>query len=206
MLWALLAAAALPALLALVGLRYRMPLVPLLALFSGRGAAALFESVRGKDLRRAARLAAVAAAVFGASRLRTHPPTRNFAEELALGGNSLIQLNRPAEAAASYRRAAEADPSLALAWEGLGRVELKAGRIGEAEGLRSRVDPSLPEGYYHLGLAAEMLGEAARPSLLPAGPRHLTAISRSLEPRALLARQGRADQAAEFRAGALPRS
>jgi tetratricopeptide (TPR) repeat protein len=202
MLWALLASAILPALLALVGLRYRMPVVPLLALFSGRGAAALFDSIRAKEIRRTAGLAAVAAVVFGVSLLRTSPASRNVAEELALGGNSLLQLNRPSEAEASYRQATEADPGLPLGWEGLGRVELRAGRIREAEALFRKsvaIDPLFRKGHYHLGLAAEILGDSGEAErsyrrALAISPRYFEALSRL---GALLARQGRTEEAAE---------
>ncbi|MFI5180615.1 MAG: glycosyltransferase family 39 protein [Thermoanaerobaculia bacterium] len=161
---AFLAAGALPALVALVGLRYRMPMLPAAALFGGLGASLLFETARERGLRGAAPLALASALVLGASHLRTHPPSHVLAEELSLEGKSLSDLGRAAEAEESFRKAALADPRSGLPWELLAQLRMKEGRTGEAREhlLKSiALDPDSQTAYYTLGQAEEALHHPA---------------------------------------------
>ena len=109
---AFLAAGALPVLVALMGLRYRIPAIPAAALLAGLGAAHLFETVETRGLRAAAPAALAAALVLGASHLRTHRPSHDFAEELSLEGNSLAELGRTAEAEGAFHESRPRGPAL----------------------------------------------------------------------------------------------
>jgi tetratricopeptide (TPR) repeat protein len=162
LLW--IAAGALPVLLALVGLRYRMPLVPPLALFAGAGAALLLDRVKRRNPRLLAAPALVVALTLFASHVRKHPPSHVFAEEWTLEGNAWMELGKPAEAERALRRAVEADPKAALPVEFLGRLRLAQGRAAEAtdtfeESLR--MDPDSRSAHFFLGQAREALGRPA---------------------------------------------
>ena len=159
LLW--LAAGAAPFLAALAGLRYRMPLVPPLALFAGAGAALLFDRVKRRDPRLVAASALVAALALGATHIRRHPPSHVFAEEWTLEGNAWMELGRPAEAERALGLALEADPKAALPVEFLGRLRLAQGRTAEAahtfeESLR--MDPDSRTAHFFLGQAREAMG------------------------------------------------
>ncbi|HQQ77137.1 MAG TPA: tetratricopeptide repeat protein [Thermoanaerobaculia bacterium] len=159
LLW--IVAGVLPFLAALAGLRYRMPVVPAVALFAGAGAAHLLDRVKKRDLRLVAAPAVVVALTLCASHVRRHPPSHVFAEEWALEGNAWMELGKPAEAERTLRRAVEADPKAALPVEFLGRLRLAQGRAAEAadtfeESLR--MDPDSRSAHFFLGQAREALG------------------------------------------------
>jgi tetratricopeptide (TPR) repeat protein len=159
-----IAAGSLPVLAALAGLRYRMPLVLPLAIFSGAGAALLAERLRARDWRRLAPPLAVALLALAATHLRRHPPSHVFAEEWTLEGNAWMELGRPAEAERALHRAVEADPEAALPVEFLGQLRLAQGRAAEAaetfeESLR--MDPGSRSAHFFLGQAREALGRPA---------------------------------------------
>lgn len=158
LLW--LAAAAIPFAAALAGLRYRMPVVPPLALFAGAGAVLLLDRVRSRNPRALVAPAALAALTLFSSHIRRHPPSHVFAEEWALEGNAWMELGKPAEAERALRRAREADPKAALPLEFVGRLRLAQGRAAEAadtfeESLR--MDPSSRSAHFFLGQAREGL-------------------------------------------------
>jgi tetratricopeptide (TPR) repeat protein len=161
---AFLAAGALPALVALAGLRYRMPAIPAAALFAGLGVAFLFETAEKRGLRAAVPLALAAALVLGASHLRTHRPSHVFAEELSLEGHSLAGLGRTAEAEGAFRKAALEDPRSGLPWELLAQLRMKEGRNVEARELLLKsiaLDPDSHTAHDALGQAEEALGHPA---------------------------------------------
>jgi tetratricopeptide (TPR) repeat protein len=162
LLW--IAAGAVPYLAALAGLRYRMPVVPPLALFSGAGAALLAERLRARDWRRLAPPVAVALLALVATHLRRHSPSHVFAEEWTLEGNAWMELGRPAEAERALHRAVEADPKAALPVEFLGRLHLDEGNAALASrlfGESLRMDPDSRSAHFFLGQAREALGQPA---------------------------------------------
>ncbi len=162
LLW--IAAGALPVLAALAGLRYRMPVVPPLALFSGAGAALLAERLRSREWRRLAPPLAVALLALVATHLRRHSPSHVFAEEWTLEGNAWRELGRPAEAERALHRAVEADPKAALPIEFLGRLRLDGGDAVAASRLFEeslRLDPDSRSAHFFLGQAREALGRPA---------------------------------------------
>lgn len=159
LLW--IAAGAAPYLAALAGLRYRMPLVPSLALFSGAGAACIVERLRAREWRRAAPPVVAASLALSASHLRTHAPSHVFAEEWTLEGNAWMELGRPEAAQRALQEARDADSSAALPVEFLGRLRLAEGRAAEAAGLLEeslRMDPDSRSAHFFLGQAREFLG------------------------------------------------
>lgn len=161
---AFLAAGTLPVLVALAGLRYRMPAIPAAALFAGLGVAYLFETAGKRGLRAVVPLALAAALVLGASHLRTHRPSHVFAEELSLEGNSLAELGRTAEAEGAFLKAALEDPRSGLPWELLAQLRMKEGRNVEARDLLQKsisLDPDSRTAHDSLGRAEEALGHPA---------------------------------------------
>jgi tetratricopeptide (TPR) repeat protein len=157
-----LAAGALPALLVLAGLRYRLPVVPVVALFAGLGASVLVETARARRVSDLALQAGLAVVVLGLSHLRAHPPSHVFAEELSLEGNSLVEEGRNSAAEAAFRRAAGADPRSGLPWELLGALRLKEGRAEDARELLAKslvLDPDSRTAEFDLGQALEELGD-----------------------------------------------
>ncbi len=161
---AFLAAGALPAVVALAGLRYRMPALPAAALFAGLGASFIYETARARGVRGAAPLVLASALVLGASHLRRHPPSHVFAEELSLEGKSLAALGRSAEAEESLRKAALADPRSGLPLEILAELRMKEGKTAEARELLLKsvaLDPDSQTALDTLGQAEEALGNLA---------------------------------------------
>jgi tetratricopeptide (TPR) repeat protein len=162
LLW--IAAGAVPYLAALAGLRYRMPLVPPLAIFAGAGAALLLDRAKGRNPRLLAAPAAVVALTLFASHIRRHLPSHVFAEEWTLEGNAWMELGKPAEAERALNRAVEADPKAALPVEFLGRLRLAEGRAVDAAGLLEeslRMDPDSRSAHFFLGQVREALGRPA---------------------------------------------
>ncbi len=162
LLW--IAAGSLPVLAALAGLRYRMPVVPPLALFAGAGAALLAERLRAREWRRLAPPVAVALLALVATHLRRHAPSHVFSEEWTLDGNAWMELGKPGAAERSLRRAADADPRAALPVEFLGRLRLAEGRAAEAADTLEeslRMDPDSRSAHFFLGQAREALGRPA---------------------------------------------
>ena len=154
-------AAAIPPLVALAGLRYRMPVVPPLALFAGTGAVLLLDRARLRDPRVLVAPAALVALTLFSSHIRRHPPSRVFSEEWSLDGNAWMELEKPSEAERSLRRAREEDPKAALPVEFLGRLRLAQGRTAEAEDILKeslRMDPDSRSAHFFLGQACEALG------------------------------------------------
>jgi tetratricopeptide (TPR) repeat protein len=131
-----------------VGMRYRMPLVPVLAMFAGA-------AVRLRGRRELAIGGGLFLAALVVSHLQAHPPSHEFAEEWALSGSSLVHEHDLDGAETAYRAAAEADSKSALAWDGLGVVAFNRGRITTASENFERaiaLNPEFSQAHYHLGL------------------------------------------------------
>ncbi len=162
LLW--IAAGAIPYLAALAGLRYRMPVVPPLAMFAGAGAALFLDRVKERNLRLLAAPAVIFALTLFASHIRRHVPSHVFAEEWSLEGNAWMEMGRPSEAERALREARESDPSAALPVEFLGRLRLAQGRAAEAtdtfeESLR--MDPDSRSAHFFLARSFEAQGRLA---------------------------------------------
>lgn len=133
-----------------IGMRYRMPLLPALFVFAGIGAASLFER---KNI---IPFAITFVVVFALTHIWRHAPTHQLAEEWAMEGIALGKENRVPDALSAFRRANELDPRLGIGWTGRGDVELPLGKLIEAEGAYMQsinVDPRHARAYAHLALA-----------------------------------------------------
>jgi 4-amino-4-deoxy-L-arabinose transferase-like glycosyltransferase len=146
-----------------VGTRYRMPLVAAVFPFAGAGLAVLLERVRLRDGKGAGVLAAMVIAVWGFSELRSDAASRNFAEEWALTGLSLLQERKLEESEAAFRTAIGLDES-SLGWDGLGLVlqrrELRTS-AREAFERAVRINPQNATAWVHLGFSYEFLGNGS---------------------------------------------
>ncbi len=146
---AYLVAMSITAVALVVGMRYRLPVLPALFVFAGVGAA----SIAGR--RRIMQFTIVFVVVFSLTRVWHHAPTHDLAEEWAMEGIALGKEHRVAEAMAAFRRASELDPMLGIAWTGRGDVELPLGKLPAAEASYTqaiRVDPHDARAYAHLAL------------------------------------------------------
>jgi Flp pilus assembly protein TadD len=151
-------AAAASVVLLVVGMRYRMPLVPALAIAAGVGLSALADAVSASRIREVATYAGVAAAAIVVSHALSDPLNRNVAEEWAFTGGSLITEHNLREAEAAYRRALALDPESGLAWDGLGLAQYNAGRLRNARESFMRAiarDPDSARAIFHLALVNE---------------------------------------------------
>ena len=192
-----------------VGTRYRLPLVPLLAPLSGLAVADGLRAAKRRDSRRIAGLAAAAVAAYLVSRARTHAESRVFAEEWSLTGDSLARENRLEEAEDAFRRALQEDPGSGPALDGIGRMRVERGDwVGAEDAFRQSIARGESQrARLHLGLVLERRGRPEEAlselrkaaSLRPDDPTSLEALGR------VLLGLGRADEAAAAYRGALER-
>lgn len=139
-----------------VGMRYRLPILPSLFVFAGIGASSLV------DRRRIAGLAIALIVIFPLTRIWHHPPTHQLAEEWAMEGIALGKERRVPEAMTAFRHANELDPVVSIAWTGRGDVEFMRGRLNEASAAYMQsilVDPRHARGYAHLALVRARQGD-----------------------------------------------
>ena len=144
-----------------VGFRYRMPLVPALAVAAGAGVVAIVDATRTRGAQALAMYAAAAIAAIAVSRNLSDPRNRNLAEEWAFTGSALITEHDLAGAEDAYRRAIVLDPQSALAWDGLGLALYDGGRLAEARDALLRalaLNPDDGRALFHLGLVDERQG------------------------------------------------
>lgn len=125
--------------------RYRLPLVPPLAVFAGGAAVWLLDRLRERRWRELAPAVAVLAAAALVPHVRDHAPSRNLAEEWSLTASSLQLLGRTEEARAAVERALAEDPSSALAWVQAGGLRATQGDRAGAEAAFSRAVQLAPE-------------------------------------------------------------
>jgi Flp pilus assembly protein TadD len=157
-------AAAASTVLLVVGLRYRMPLVPALAVAAGVGLTAIADAAFARRTRELTMCAGIAVAAIVVSHLLTDPRNRNVAEEWAFTGGSLITERDQAGAEAAYRRATALDPESSLAWDGLGLAQYNANRLRNARQSLLKATARNPENahaLFHLALVDERDGRAA---------------------------------------------
>jgi tetratricopeptide (TPR) repeat protein len=200
LLGSLLVFAATAALL-VVGSRYRLPLVPVLAVYAGLGTVSLFEAARARRTRDLALLGVAALATWGLSHVRRHEPSHNFAEEHALTGAALETGEDWPGALAAYERSLTADARYVPALEGIGRTRIKQHDLpGAEEVLRRalRMEPDSQRAHHYLGVVLQQTGrpdEALRElrASLALSPNDLPTLQ-ALAP--LLAAHGEIEEAA----------
>jgi tetratricopeptide (TPR) repeat protein len=147
-----------------VGLRYRIPLVPVLAIFAAYGVKEVAVVVRDQGWRRAVPVAALAAACGALTGVIVHHPSYNFSEEYAFTGNALLREHDLNGAEAAFQQAVAADPQRALGWNGLGVVAGNRGLLDEAEAdFRTALsrEPSFVRSQYLLGTVFQRRGNLA---------------------------------------------
>jgi tetratricopeptide (TPR) repeat protein len=147
-----------------VGIRYRLPLVPALAVFAGAGVAFLIEALSRREWRAATAPAAVALVVLGLSHLGTHAPSHDFSEEWALSAGGLMGNGDEAGAERALQHAFAANPRSALAWGELAQLRLRQERWAEAETAARRAEglyPNYQAPHRELGLIARHQGDVA---------------------------------------------
>ena len=138
----------------MAGYRYRMPVVPFLAIFAG----AAIVRIRARDV------AAVAVCACALSFVRPHPASHNMAEEWDLTALAQLQENDVAGARRSYERALAEDPRWVRAVGGLATIAVHEQHLDEAARLVDRalkLDRDYADGHYLAGLIAELRGDAA---------------------------------------------
>lgn len=159
--------------LLVVGLRYRLPLVPPVAILGGLGAIALVDAARAlvsstsrapgsvRPWRVLLQLGGVVVAAAIASHLWRHAPSHALSEEWAMTGSALNSARRLSEAEGAYRRAIALDDRSALAWKGLGVVLYNANRLEEAREAHRRalaIDPQFADAHLRLAFVEGRLG------------------------------------------------
>jgi Flp pilus assembly protein TadD len=147
-----------------VGTRYRMPIVPALAIASGAALTAIVGALKARDKQALTVYAVTAGIAIAASHALNDPANRNVAEEWAFTGSALITEHNLPEAENAYRRALALDPASGFAWDGLGLVQYNGGRLADARQSLERAlarDPDSARAVYHLALVDEREGRLA---------------------------------------------
>jgi tetratricopeptide (TPR) repeat protein len=151
--------------LIIVASRYRIPFVPVLAVFAGGAVAWLIGAATRRQWKALAGGAAVLAAGLLATHLRRHDPSHDLAEEWALTATSLANSNRTAEARQAVARALREDARSALAWEQDGLLRWRDGDAPGAErafNTAARLEPDFERARFYLGVIARRRGEIGR--------------------------------------------
>ncbi|HEY6147940.1 MAG TPA: tetratricopeptide repeat protein, partial [Thermoanaerobaculia bacterium] len=179
--------------------RYRLPLVPVAAVFAGAGCVEALRAIRARGRALAAAVLVLLAAGV-ATMLRRHPESRNFAEEWTASGLALNHERDLTGAERAFRRALEENPRWSPAWSGLGVV---AANRGDAEQARTSferavaLEPGSILGNLELARASAAAGrlddaERAYRRVLALAPKELEAMQGL---GALLLSQRRLDEA-----------
>ena len=121
-----------------VSSRYRLPLVPVLCLFAGQGAAEIGRLVRGRDFRRLGPALVLPAAMALASHWSRPVPRHTNAEEYYHIGNAFMSKGNYYPAEMAYRQALQEEPNYSLALTGLAWLSWDQGREDHAEALFRR--------------------------------------------------------------------
>jgi len=132
--------------------RFRLPMVPILAVFAADGMLTLKETVRARRFRRAALLTAGVVALAGVSSL---PLARfDLGRDHWMLAQGFLERGDPEDAIAEYRAVLALHPDQASAWTDLGVVQTRLGRYSDAEqSLRQATLISPGLGSAHAALA-----------------------------------------------------
>jgi tetratricopeptide (TPR) repeat protein len=188
--------------LTMVGTRYRMPLIPFLAILAGPAVAMVVEAAKARRWRNLGVLALVFVITWGITHIRSYPPSLNFAEELAMSGSSLEKQEDWTGALAAYEQSLAADGGYVPALEGIGRTRIKQNDFQGAEEVLRRalqIKPGSQRAHHYLGIVLAQTGrpdEAVRElrASLALAPNDLPTLE-ALAP--LLLARGEVDAAAD---------
>ncbi len=117
--------------------RFRMPAVPFLCCFAGRGVASLVATVRRRESRLAPQIAAAGLALVVASWPMVAPDTSNEWNKL---GTLYVAMKRYPDAEAAFRRAAAENPASPSAYRNLEKVYDATGAAAQAREARVIAD------------------------------------------------------------------
>jgi cytochrome c-type biogenesis protein CcmH/NrfG len=141
-----------------VGTRYRMPLVPAMAIAAGAGLDAIATAAASRRTRDIIVAVSVAILAFLVSHVRSDPRNRNLAEEWAFTGGALITEHNLPAAMDAYRVALRLDPDSSFAWDGFALAQYDDGKMADARSSLQRAlahDPENGRARFHLGLVEE---------------------------------------------------
>jgi tetratricopeptide (TPR) repeat protein len=147
-----------------VGLRYRLPIVPALAVFAGLGLAGLAEAVRARRPRELAWGCGILAVAAVVCHLRGDAASHDFAEEWALSAAGSLSRDDMSGAEGQVAAALAADRRSALAWAELAELRLRQGRWDEAASAATQAAALAPDfqlPHLQLGLVARHRGDLA---------------------------------------------
>jgi tetratricopeptide (TPR) repeat protein len=141
-----------------VGMRYRVPLVPVVAVFAGAGAATLIAIVRERRWRDLKAPLIAALAITMLTHVRSDAASLNVSEEWTFTGLGLLRESNLDASEAALRTAIELDPQSSFAWDGLGlllqRREAHDAAL-DAFAKAVAINPSNATAWVHLGFARE---------------------------------------------------
>ena len=147
-----------------VGMRYRVPLVPVVIVFAGAGAATLVAIVRERRWRDLAIPIAAAIVAMVLTHVRSDAASLNVSEEWTFTGLGLLRESDLDASEAALRNAISLDPQSSFAWDGLGlllqRREAHDAAL-DAFAKAVAINPSNATAWVHLGFARERRGDLA---------------------------------------------
>ena len=163
--------------------RYRLPLVPVLAILAGEGSVEAWRGIRGRG-RTLVLAAAILAAAVLVTRVWRHPESRSFAEEWTATGLALNHERDLTGAERAFRKALAEDPRWSPAWGGLGVVASNRGDSAQALAAFERaveIEPGSILGNIELARASATAGkitesERAWRRVLSVAPREYDAL------------------------------
>jgi tetratricopeptide (TPR) repeat protein len=141
-----------------VASRYRVPMIPGLAILAGAGAVRL---KRGSAAPRAAFVAAAAFSMFWFPLTQTGLAREQDAMSLRDRATALRELGRGGEALATYARSLALDPAASYTHLDYAKALVRAGRTAEAESETReaiRLAPGIAEAHFDLGVIAFQSG------------------------------------------------
>jgi len=145
--------------------RYRLPLVPVIAVLAGEGCLETWRAIRARGRGRTLAIAAaILAAAVLATRVWRHPESRSFAEEWTATGLALNHERDLTGAERAFRKALAENPRWSPAWSGLGVVAANRGDSAQALAAFERaveLEPGSILGNIELARASAMAGKIA---------------------------------------------
>ncbi len=136
--------------------RYRLPAVPVYAMFAGAGLTAFMEMLKRKSFQKIV-VSAVLLAGFAAFSFMKTGDVYRYEEASAYGnlGTAFTSLGMTDDAISAFKKQYELDPESAFAMFNIGVVLANAGRDGEAVEYYEKaiqINPNLAEAYNNLGV------------------------------------------------------
>jgi cytochrome c-type biogenesis protein CcmH/NrfG len=141
-----------------VGMRYRVPLVPVVIAFAGAGAATVIAIVRERRWRDLTAPVAAAVVAIVLTHARGDAASLNVSEEWVFTGVGLLRESNLDASETALRTAIDLDPQSSFAWDGLGLLLQRKDAIAASiDAFEKAVafNPSNATAWVHLGFARE---------------------------------------------------